>query len=92
MAFGFVVARFAFLTGTVYLESKTQKYSAFMGIALVAVGTLLGALAFFRFKAEAERIELQIETPGPFRIMVLSAILVCLLGLLLMMYLMAAFS
>jgi uncharacterized membrane protein YidH (DUF202 family) len=69
MAFGFVVERFAlflkqvtyFLIKTEPLQAKppvtSQGYSSILGVFLVALGALMGVLAFVRFK----KIEKQIN-------------------------------
>lgn len=71
MAFGFVVERFGlFLKQIAYVLGQTgslgfpaeQKppqagYSAFFGIALVALGALMGVLAFVRYKKVEKQID-----------------------------------
>jgi putative membrane protein len=63
MAFGFVVERFAIFTKQFsFLAGKTvaappRGYSTVFGIILVALGALMGVLAFIRYK----KIEMQID-------------------------------
>ncbi len=65
MAFGFVVERFAFFIKNISLflvkpnlvevDHSSLRYSSVFGIALVAVGALMGVLAFMRYvKVEKE--------------------------------------
>ena len=63
MAFGFVVEKFAlFLKQVSYFIGKevpapSPGYSSFFGIFLVVLGTLMGVLAFIRYK----KVERQID-------------------------------
>lgn len=70
MAFGFVVVKFslflkqitAFLGGTKSFSTTVpahpiQGYSAYLGIILVALGAIISAFAFMKFKTIANQIE-----------------------------------
>lgn len=95
MAFGFVVVKFALFLRQVSLVLGTQQqalplpnhgYSAVIGIALVALGTVMSLLAFFRYK----NIERQLHTGTFFPSLNLSVFLtiaMILVGVLLVLYL-----
>lgn len=92
MAFGFVVEKFAlFLKQISYFLGKEVTapppgYSSFFGIVLVFLGTLMGVLAFIRYK----KVERQIDedTYRPSRILdVLLALSVLAMGIFLAIYL-----
>jgi uncharacterized membrane protein YidH (DUF202 family) len=62
MAFGFVVERFSLFIRQMgaYLGKAAPVhpfYSALIGIVLVAIGTLMGLLAFFRFRTVERQID-----------------------------------
>ncbi len=63
MAFGFVVERFAIFTKQFsYIAGKTaaapsRGYSTVFGIVLVAIGALMGILAFIRYKKVEKQID-----------------------------------
>jgi uncharacterized membrane protein YidH (DUF202 family) len=93
MAFGFVVEKFAlFLKQVSYFIGKEipsvppSGYSSFFGIALVFLGTLMGVLAFIRYK----KVERQIDedTYRPSLILdILLALSVLAMGIFLAIYL-----
>ncbi len=92
MAFGFVVEKFAiFLKEASYFFGReasvqTRGYSSFFGIVLIILGTLMGILAFIRYK----KVEKQIDedTYRPSRILdVLLTLSVLAIGLFLAVYL-----
>lgn len=92
MAFGFVVEKFAlFVKQISYLLGKElvsppRGYSSFFGIFLVALGTLMGVLAFIRYK----KVEKQIDedTYQPSMILdILLTISVLSIGMFLVIYL-----
>lgn len=92
MAFGFVVERFAIFTKQIsFLAGKeaaapSRGYSTVFGIILVALGALMGVLAFIRYK----KIESQIDedTYRPSLILdVLLMISIIAIGLFLVIYL-----
>lgn len=95
MAFGFVVVKFAlFVKQISFILDEGQKsvalpsrgYSAILGIVLVALGTLMALLAFFRYK----NIERQLNTNTFYPSSSLSlmfTIAIILAGLLLVTYL-----
>ena len=96
MAFGFVVEKFALfikqmalILGKANIEitsPSSHGYSAFVGIFLVALGTLMGLLAFVRYK----KIEKQIrgDTYQPSSILdILLTISVLGIGIFLVIYL-----
>ncbi len=92
MAFGFVVEKFAlFLKQLSYFLGKETTappsgYSSFFGIFLVVLGTLMGLLAFVRYK----KVERQIDedTYQPSRILdILLALSVLAMGVFLAIYL-----
>lgn len=92
MAFGFVVEKFAlFLKQLSYFLGKEvipppRGYSSIFGIFLVALGALMGVLAFIRYK----RVERQIDedTYRPSQILnVLLAISILAIGIFLVIYL-----
>ncbi len=76
MAFGFVVERFAiFLKQVSFLIGKeglvegripvaSQGYSAVLGIFLVALGALMGLLAFVRYKKVEKQIDEDTYSPS----------------------------
>ncbi len=97
MAFGFVVEKFAlFIKQISYFLGRTgapgdhaipsQGYSSIFGIFLVALGALMGVLAFIRYK----RVERQIDTDTyqPSLILdILLTISVLAIGIFLVIYL-----
>ena len=76
MAFGFVVERFAlFLKQVTYFLGKTgpltgkpavepQGYSSILGVFLVALGALMGLLAFIRYKKTEKQIDEETFRPS----------------------------
>ncbi|GAB4536074.1 MAG: DUF202 domain-containing protein [Thermodesulfovibrionia bacterium] len=92
MAFGFVVEKFSlFVRQMSYLLGKevmppSRGYSSIFGIFLVALGALMGVLAFIRYK----KVERQIDedTYQPSRILdAMLAIAVLAIGIFLVIYL-----
>jgi putative membrane protein len=92
MAFGFVVEKFAlFVKQISYLLGKeavlpSRGYSSIFGILLVALGALMGVLAFIRYK----KVEKQIDedTYQPSLILdILLAISILAIGIFLIIYL-----
>jgi putative membrane protein len=92
MAFGFVVEKFAlFVRQLEYLlgiqkEIPPKGYSSLFGVLLVALGAVIGVLAFFRYK----QVERQIEgnTYQPSRILsLLLALSVLVISAFLVLYL-----
>lgn len=95
MAFGFVVVKFALFIKQVSIVLgegpnavvlPTRGYSAIIGIALVALGTVMTLLAFLRYK----NIERQLHQGTFFPSLTLSVFLtisMILVGLLLVIYL-----
>jgi putative membrane protein len=96
MAFGFVVEKFALfikqmslILGNAYIENTSPPshgYSAIVGIFLVGLGTLMGLLAFVRYK----KVERQIDedTYQPSSILdILLTISVLAVGIFLVVYL-----
>ena len=76
MAFGFVVERFAlFLKQVAYFLGKTEPlmvrppvaspgYSSVLGVFLVALGALMGLLAFVRYKKTEKQIDEETFQPS----------------------------
>jgi uncharacterized membrane protein YidH (DUF202 family) len=76
MAFGFVVERFAlFLKQVTYFLGKaepligrppvaSQGYSSILGVFLVALGALMGLLAFIRYKKTEKQIDEETFRPS----------------------------
>ncbi len=95
MAFGFVVVKFALFVkqiGVLLNDQQlnvplpTKGYSAILGIILVALGTLMALLAYFRYK----HIEKQLHENRYYPSGVLSllfTIAIILVGLMLVIYL-----
>ena len=96
MAFGFVVEKFALFTKQMsFILGKSAQevtlipshgYSAMLGILLVGLGALMGALAFIRFK----KVEKQIDEDSWHPSSLLDALLtisVLAVGILLVVYL-----
>ncbi len=70
MAFGFVVERFSLFVRqmTAYMGKTAPphpSYSAAIGLVLVAIGALMGLLAFFRFRSVARQIDQDSYSPSP---------------------------
>lgn len=97
MAFGFVLEKFALFTKQMTLLLGQQNiahvaipshgYSAVLGISLVALGTVMGALSFVRYR----KVQKQIDTETWHSSYILDAVLtffVVLIGILLVAYLM----
>jgi uncharacterized membrane protein YidH (DUF202 family) len=92
MAFGFVVERFAIFTRQFsFLAGKavvapSRGYSTVLGIVLVALGGLMGVLAFIRYKKMEKQIDE--DTYRPSLILdVLLAISIIAIGIFLVIYL-----
>ena len=97
MAFGFVVVKFALFVKQASLmlaaqhiavTSDQQTSSAYVGIGLIALGTIVCLLAFFRYK----NIEQQLMSNSFFPSLTLSVLLtisIMLIGVLLLFYLAA---
>ena len=76
MAFGFVVERFAlFMKQVTYFLGKTEPlmvkppvaspgYSSILGVFLVALGALMGLLAFIRYKRTEKQIDEETFRPS----------------------------
>ena len=76
MAFGFVVEKFAlFLKQVTYFLGKTEAgmsrppmpspgYSSILGVFLVALGALMGLLAFIRYKKTERQIDEETFRPS----------------------------
>ena len=95
MAFGFVVEKFAFFIkklsyyfgkpGIGETASSSLGYSSALGIGLVAIGALLGVLAFIRYK-KTER-EIDEDTYKPTLILdIMVAIGVLVIGIFFVIY------
>ncbi len=70
MAFGFVVERFSLFVRQMasYMGKAAPahpSYSAVIGIILVAIGALMGLLAFFRFRSVERQIDEDSYAPSP---------------------------
>ncbi len=92
MAFGFVVEKFAlFLKQLSYFLGRetampSGTYSSFFGIFLVLLGTLMGILAFIRYKKVEKQIDQ--DTYRPSRILdVLLTLSILAIGIFLAIYL-----
>ncbi|MGC3943669.1 MAG: DUF202 domain-containing protein [Chryseolinea sp.] len=97
MAFGFVVVKFALFVRqaslvlsaqNIAVSPPQQTHSAYVGIGLVGLGTLMCLLAFFRYK----NIEKQLLSNTFFPSLTLSVLLtisIILVGVLLLFYLVA---
>jgi len=92
MAFGFVVERFAlFLKQVSYFLGKetavpSRGYSSIFGIFLVALGALMGVLAFVRYKKIEKQIDKDTYQPS-FILDLLLAMSVLAIGIFLVIYL-----
>jgi uncharacterized membrane protein YidH (DUF202 family) len=95
MAFGFVVEKFAFFmkklsylfgkeTGY-HTNSSSLGYSTIFGIVLVAMGALMGLLAFVRFKKVQKEIEDDTYQPSML-LDILVALGVLVIGIFLVFY------
>lgn len=95
MAFGFVVEKFAlFIKKLSYFLGKpgiseampsSLGYSSIFGIALVAIGALMGLLAFIRFKKVQREIEEDTYEPSAL-LDILVAIGILAIGIFLVFY------
>lgn len=96
MAFGFVLEKFALFTKQMALLMGQQNiapvsipshgYSAILGISLVALGTVMGAVSFIRYR----KVQKQIDTETWHSSYTLDAVLtffVVVIGILLVAYL-----
>jgi putative membrane protein len=96
MAFGFVVEKFALfikqmslILGIANIEKASPTshgYSAIVGIFLVGLGTLMGLLAFLRYKKVERQIDEDTYQPSSILDMVL-AISIFAVGIFLVIYL-----
>lgn len=92
MAFGFVVERFAiFIKQASYFLGKettvpSRGYSTIFGIVLVALGALIGALAFIRYKKVEKQIDEDIYYPSTI-LDILLTLSVLAIGIFLVIYL-----
>lgn len=95
MAFGFVVVKFAlFVKQAGYILGEknpafilpSHGYSTWIGIGLVAMGTLMALLAFFRYK-NIEKQLLQNRFFPSLTLSILLTIAIILVGVLLVIYL-----
>jgi len=96
MAFGFVVEKFALFIKQVSIvlgKSNIEKalppshgYSAIVGIFLVGLGTLMGLLAFIRYKKIERQIEEDTYKPS-FILDILLTLSVLAVGIFLVIYL-----
>ena len=96
MAFGFVVEKFTLLMRQMSLLltkdnienalPPSHGYSAMVGIFLVGLGTLVGLLAFFRYKMRETQIEEGTHRPSSILVVLLTIVLVAV-GCFLVFYL-----
>lgn len=92
MAFGFVIERFGlFLKNiSVFLNQspspQIQGYSSAVGIAIIAIGLLIGILAFFKYKQVEKEIKKDIFTSSNLLTIFLT-IAIVFIGLFLIGYL-----
>src|SRR5450756_2546110 len=96
MAFGFVVEKFALfikqmslILGKANIENAlppSHGYSAIVGIFLVGLGTLMGLLAFIRYKKVEKQIDADTYEPSSI-LDILLTISVLAVGIFLVMYL-----
>ncbi len=96
MAFGFVVEKFALfikqmslILGNANIENTmppSHGYSAVVGISLVGLGTLMGLLAFFRYKKVERQIDEDAYQPSSILDLLL-AVSVLAVGIFLVLYL-----
>ena len=96
MAFGFVVEKFALfikqmslILGKANIEntsSPSHGYSAIVGISLVGLGTLMGLLAFVRYKKVERQIDEDTYQPSS-TLYILLTVSVLAVGIFLVMYL-----
>jgi uncharacterized membrane protein YidH (DUF202 family) len=96
MAFGFVVEKFALfikqmslILGNANIENTmppSHGYSAMVGISLVGLGTLMGLLAFFRYKKVERQIDEDAYQPSSILDLLL-AVSVLAVGIFLVLYL-----
>lgn len=98
MAFGFVVERFAlFVRQLSLLFSKEvipqslqpHGYSRVFGIVLVAIGTMMGLLAFIRYRKTEKQIDEDTYHPSG-ALDLLLTIAVLIIGIFLVVYLLAS--
>lgn len=95
MAFGFVVVKFAlfvkqitFILGNGHSDATlpNRGYSAAIGIGLVALGTIISLLAFFRYRSIEKQLQEQRFVPS-FTLLALLTVAIILVGFLLVIYL-----
>ena len=94
MAFGFVVERFSLFLREISAALGTpvsdippsHGYAAIIGIILVVFGTLVGSLAFFRYKNIEKQIDNDAYRPS-IKLDVFMAAFILLIGILLIAYL-----
>jgi uncharacterized membrane protein YidH (DUF202 family) len=92
MAFGFVMERFSLFVRQIsaYLGKEASVpspgYSSIFGIILIGLGTIMGVLAFLRYRSVERQIETDSYAPSPFlNTMVTLAVLA--IGIFLVFYL-----
>ena len=92
MAFGFVVEKFsifvkqfAFYMGK-ELSPPPKGYASVIGIILVALGVIMGVLAFVRYKTVERQIDEDSYQPSPV-LNILLALSIIVIGLFLLFYL-----
>ena len=96
MAFGFVLEKFSLFTkqmallmgqqNIAHISIPSHGYSAVLGISMVALGTVMGALSFVRYR----KVQKQIDTEAWHSSYTLDAVLtffVVMIGILLVTYL-----
>lgn len=95
MVFGFVVVKFALFVkqigmllgeGQHALALPTKGYSAILGIALVALGTLMALLAYFRYKKIERQLTANTYYPSS-TLSLMFTLAIILVGILLVVYL-----
>ena len=95
MTFGFVVVKFALFVkqiamllgeNTKQLPLPAKSYSAVLGIALVAIGTLMALLSYLRFKRNEKQLNENRYVPSS-TLSLLFTLAIILVGILLVLYL-----
>lgn len=95
MTFGFVVVKFALFVkqiamllgdNTQQLPLPAKSYSAVLGIALVAIGTLMALLSYLRFKRNEKQLNENRYVPSS-TLSLLFTLAIILVGILLVLYL-----
>lgn len=101
MAFGFVLEKFALFTkqmalllgqqNIAHIKIPAHGYSALLGISLVALGTVMGAVSFVKYR----KVQKQIDTETWHSTHTLDAVLtffVVVIGILLVIYLINSYT